>query len=66
MKQNGAKLLIMEPFFDPRIPEKVSRDTHVPLVVVPTSVGAEDGIRTTFDLFDRIFAGLAKSLRNGG
>jgi zinc/manganese transport system substrate-binding protein len=66
MKGGGVKLLIMEPFFDPRIPQKVSKDTGVPLAILPTAVGAEDGIKTYFDLFDRLFAELAKDLKNGG
>ena len=42
MKSGDIRLLMMEPFFDPRLPHKISRDTGVPLVVLPTSVGAED------------------------
>ena len=52
MKAQGVKLLVMEPFFDPRLPRKIARDTGVPLAIVPTSVGAEEGIATYFDLFD--------------
>ena len=64
MKGGGVRLLIMEDFFDPRLPQKISRDTGVPLVVLPTSVGAEDGIKTWSDLFesqlDKIAAALGK------
>ena len=52
MKAQNVKLLVMEPFFDPRLPQKIAKDTGAPLAIVPTSVGAEDGIRTYFDLFD--------------
>src|SRR5574341_1384878 len=38
MKQGGVRLLMMEAFFDPRLPEKISRETGVPLAVMPTSV----------------------------
>jgi ABC-type Zn uptake system ZnuABC Zn-binding protein ZnuA len=65
MKTGGVRILIMEPFFDPRIPQKVSRDTGVPLAVLPTSVGAEDSIKTYFDLFDRMFAELGVALKGG-
>ena len=65
MKTGGVRVLIMEPFFDPRIPQKISRDTGVPLAVLPASVGAEDSIKTYFDLFDRIFADLGAALKGG-
>ncbi len=63
MRQGGVRLLIVEPFFDPRIPQKISKDTGVPLVILPTSVGAEDGIKTYFDLFDRLFGEIGQALK---
>ena len=63
MKGAGVRLLIMEPFFDPRIPQKLAKDVAVPLAVLPTSVGAEDGIKTYFDLFDRLFAEIGQALK---
>jgi zinc/manganese transport system substrate-binding protein len=66
MKQGGVRLLLMEPFFDPRLPGKLSKDTGVPLAVVPTSVGAEAKIKTTFDLFDNAFSTIGAALKPGG
>ena len=63
MKGTGVRLLVIEPFFDPRVPQKLARDTGVPLAVLPTSVGAEDGIRTYFDLFDRLFVEIGQALK---
>jgi len=65
MKSGGVRLLLMETFFDPRIPQKVAKDTGVPLAILPTSVGAEDSIKTYFDLFDRMFAELGQALSGG-
>ena len=65
MKSHGVRLLIMEDFFDPRLPQKISRDTAVPLVVLPTSVGAEESIKTYFDLFDRQLDLIAAALGKG-
>ena len=62
IKSQGVKLLIMEPFFDPRLPQKIAKDAGIPLVVLPTSVGAEPPIKTYFDLFDRILTDLAQAL----
>lgn len=63
MKSQNVKLLVMEPFFDPRLPQKISRDTGAPLAIVPTSVGAEEGIRTYFDLFDHQLKLISRSLK---
>jgi zinc/manganese transport system substrate-binding protein len=65
MKSGGVRVLLMEPFFDPRVPEKISRDTGVPLAVLPTAVGAEPEIKTYFDLFDRMFAELGQAFAGG-
>lgn len=65
MKRGGIRLLIMEDFFDPRLPQKISKDTGVPLVILPTSVGAEGTIRTYFDLFDHQLALLGRVSKGG-
>jgi len=66
MKQGDVALLIMEDFFDPRLPRKISQQTGVPLVILPTSVGADEKIRTYFDLFDRLLSAIGQALRSGG
>ena len=63
MKAQNVKLLVMEPFFDPRLPQKIAKDTGAPLAIVPTSVGAEEGIRTYFDLFDHQLKVISRSLK---
>ena len=65
MKGGGIRLLIMEPYFDPRLPQKIARDSGVPLVVLPTSVGAEPTLKTVFDLFDRQLALIGGALKTG-
>jgi len=65
MKGGGVRVLLMETFFDARVPQKISRDTGVPLAVLPTSVGAEPAIHTYFDLFDRLFVELGAALHGG-
>jgi zinc/manganese transport system substrate-binding protein len=66
MKQGDVRLLLMEDFFDPRVPQKISRDTGVPLAILPTSVGATEGIKTYFDLFDHLFTAIGTAMRPGG
>ncbi len=66
MKRRDVALLVMEDFFDPRLPRKISEQTGVPLVILPTSVGDEPTIRTYFDLFDRLFAAIGLALKGEG
>lgn len=66
MKQGDIALLVMEDFFDPRLPRRIADQAGVPLVVLPTSVAAEPAIRTYFDLFDRLFAAIGPALKGGG
>lgn len=47
-------LILIEPYFDDKLPRKVAADTGARLVVAPPSVGAEPGIKDYFGLFDRI------------
>lgn len=65
MKSEQAKLIIIEPFYDIKLPQKISSDTGAKLVVLPTSVGAEKSILTYFDLFDRQFNLLSDALKGG-
>lgn len=66
MKSGSVKLLIVDDYFDPRLPQKISRDTGVPLVILPTSVGADDKIKTFFDLSNRQFDLIEAALKPGG
>jgi zinc/manganese transport system substrate-binding protein len=66
MKQGGVKLLIVDDYFDARLPQKISRDTGVPLVILPTSVGADEKIKTYFDLFGRQLDLIGAALKPGG
>lgn len=63
MKQGDVALLMMEDFFDPRLPRKISGQTGVPLLTLPTSVGAGKEIATYFDLFDHLLGAIGRALR---
>ncbi len=65
MKQGGIRLLIMEDFFDPRLPQKIAKDTGAALVILPTSVGADEKIKSYFDLFDQLLARIGQALKGG-
>ncbi len=44
MKQAGAKVIIMEPFYDRRTADKVARETGARVLVLPPSVGGAKGL----------------------
>ena len=65
MKQGDIALLVMEDYFDPRLPRRIADQAGVPLLVLPTSVADQPSIRTYFDLFDRLFAAIGPALAGG-
>ena len=66
IRQKKASLLLMEPYFDDKLPKKIARETGIRLVVLPPSVGAEKTIRTYFDLFNHNLKLLVDALREKG
>jgi zinc/manganese transport system substrate-binding protein len=54
IERERISLLIMEPYYERRSSQYLNEHTGVRAVVLPQSVGAEDSIKTYFDLFDGI------------
>ncbi len=52
IKAEKIPLLIMEPYFDTKLPQKIADETGAKLVVLSPSVGADKTVKTYFDLFD--------------
>ena len=65
MKQEKAKLIIMEPYFGRSTPDLLSRETGAKVLVLPPSVGGVEGIKTYFDLFDYLADQLTTALSKG-
>jgi len=65
MKTHRVPLLLVEPYFDPKLPERVARDSGAHLVILPSSVGAQSGIESYFDLFERQLALIEEALGAG-
>ena len=55
------KLILMEVFYDKRVPELVAAKSGAKLVTVPNSVGGTDAVKTYFDLFDTIVGAMASA-----
>jgi zinc/manganese transport system substrate-binding protein len=52
IKRQGVKLILVEPYFDLKTPEAISRDTGAKVLVMAPSVGGEKEITDYFKLFD--------------
>jgi ABC-type Zn uptake system ZnuABC Zn-binding protein ZnuA len=63
MKQTGAKVIIMEPFYDRRTADKVARETGATVLVVPPSVGGQKGLDDYIELMKSDIGKVAIALR---
>jgi zinc/manganese transport system substrate-binding protein len=62
LRSGQVKAILMESYFDDRVPAMLNRTTGVPLVKVPVLVGAAPGVDDQFALFDTITGELAVAL----
>jgi len=63
LNSGAVAAILMESYFDDRVPQMLARTTGVPLVKVPVLVGAEAGVTTPVALFDAIVDRLAEVLQ---
>ncbi|MBI5595709.1 MAG: zinc ABC transporter substrate-binding protein [Elusimicrobia bacterium] len=54
IRSQKVPVILIEPYFDDKLPRKVASETGARLVIAPPSVGAEPAIVDYFGLFDRI------------
>lgn len=66
MKREGVKLLLVEPYFDEKTPNSIGRETGVPVLVLPPSVGGEKDITDYVKLFDHDVQAVLLALKGGG
>jgi ABC-type Zn uptake system ZnuABC Zn-binding protein ZnuA len=62
LRSGQVKAILVESYFDDRVPAMLSRTTGVPMVKVPVLVGAEAGVDDPLALFDTITMRLAQAL----
>jgi zinc/manganese transport system substrate-binding protein len=56
----GAKVLLMENFYDDRMPRLIESKSPAKVAMVPNSVGGTEAVKTYFDLFDAIVGTIVK------
>ncbi len=52
MKRQGIKIILVEPYFDLRTPNKIAADTGAKVLVMPPSVGGVKEVQSFVQLFD--------------
>lgn len=62
MTSSGVGVIVMEPFYDSRIPRAVAERSGAQLLVLPSSVGGVEGIDDYIALLDHNVTSLAASL----
>ena len=62
MKAQHVRVLLVEPYFDQKLPRRIGANAGVPVVMLPPSMDGSAGMKTFSDLFDRQLQLLAKAM----
>jgi len=63
MKRDNVKLIIIEPYFDPKTPNSIGSQTAAQVVTLAPSVGGEKEVTDYFKLFDYDIAKLVAAIK---
>ena len=63
MKAQGARVILVEPYFDLQTPNAIGRETGAKVVVLCPSVGGAEGVTDYFKLFDHDIGLLENALK---
>jgi len=63
MKRSGIKVILAETYQNRPIIDEIARQTGAKALVLPSSVSEDQGIKTVFEFFDRIYGELIPALR---
>src|SRR5439155_20165434 len=66
MKRTGAKVIVMEPFYDRKVADLVARQTNEKVLILPPSVGGVPGVDDYVQLMKHDMDALASTLRAAG
>jgi zinc/manganese transport system substrate-binding protein len=64
MNRAGVGLILVEPFYDPRIPATVARGTGARVLTLPSSVGGVPGVASYIELLDHNVERLVAALES--
>lgn len=62
IKSQKIPLILVDNFYDPALPNNIARETGAKVVILPNQVEGEPGIKTYFDLIDRLVKDITTTL----
>ena len=65
VRSEKARLILVDNFYDPSLPNSIARETGAVVVLLPNQVGGEPGIKTYFDLIDLLIRKMTAALGSG-
>jgi zinc/manganese transport system substrate-binding protein len=66
MKKENVKIIIVEPYFDPKTPNSIAAQTGAQVITLAPSVGGEKEVTDYFKLFDYDVAKLVGAIKAMG
>ena len=63
MKHEGARVIMVEPYFEMKTPNTIAREAGAKVVIMPSSIGGEKGTTDYLGLFDYDLALLTKAFQ---
>lgn len=66
MKRQDIRIILVEPYFDLKTPNRIARDTGARVLVMPPSVGGVPAVTDYFKLFDYNINLLTSAIREAG
>ncbi len=66
VKKEKVPLLLIEPYFDDKLPRKIGAEAGAQVLIFPPSVGGVTQVKSYFDLFDYDLGLIAKALGKEG
>ncbi len=63
IKAEKISLILVDNFYDPSLPQRISQQTGAVVVLLPNQVEGEPGIRTYFDLIDHLIRAMTSALK---
>jgi zinc/manganese transport system substrate-binding protein len=66
MKKDNVKIIVIEPYFDPKTPNSIASQTGGQVVTLAPSVGGEKEVTDYFKLFDYDIAKLVAAIKASG
>ena len=66
IRERKVKALLVSGFINLRIPQSVAQKAGTTMVILPASVGADNTVKSYFDLFDTIIERITQALQEDG